>query len=132
LKNDVRRHCYVRIRGKNTLAHQLSQIVSATSEIFKTLTMSLVQDARPVPVIVGRKVSRMINLDVVLGNIDSEVRFAVVQNEKVPNGVAIHGRYLGGVGLTMFEWLHVPGFLETIVRCEAIRMRIREAMVAWF
>ena len=115
------------------MAHQLSQIVSATSEIFKTLTMSLVQDARPVPVIVGRKVSRMINLDVVLGNIDSEVRFAVVQNEKVPNGVAIHGRYLGGVGLTMFEWLHVPGFLETtIVRCEAIRMRIREAMVAWF
>ena len=57
-----------------------------------------------------------------------------MQNEKVPpNGVAIHGRYLGGgVGLTMFEWLHVPGFLETIVRCEAIRMRIREAMVAWF
>jgi hypothetical protein len=27
---------------------------------------------------------------------------------------------------------YVPGFLETIVRCEAIRMRIREAMVAWF
>jgi hypothetical protein len=26
--------------------------------------------------------------------------------------------------------MHVSGFLETIVRCEAIRMRIREAMVA--
>jgi hypothetical protein len=43
-----------------------------------------VQDASPVPVCVLRKVSRGINLDVVLGNLDSEVRFAVLQNKKFP------------------------------------------------
>jgi hypothetical protein len=28
----------------------------------------------------------------------------VVERVEVPNGVAVHGRYLGGVGLTMFKW----------------------------
>jgi hypothetical protein len=51
------------------------------------------------PFCVLRKVSRGINLDVVLGNLDSEVRFAVLQNDIVPNGVAIHGRYERGTSV---------------------------------
>jgi hypothetical protein len=35
-----------------------------------------------------------------------------MEHEKSPNGRALHGRYLGGVGLTMFEWFHLPRFLE--------------------
>jgi hypothetical protein len=54
-----------------------------------------------------------------------------MRNEQVPNGVGIDGRYLGGAGLTMWEWLHVPGFLEVAIRNEAIRIRIREALRAW-
>jgi hypothetical protein len=54
-----------------------------------------------------------------------------MENEEVPNGVCIDGRYRGGVGLTMFEWLHVPGFLEVAIRNEAIRIRIRQALAAW-
>jgi hypothetical protein len=73
-----------------------------------------------------RNTSRGINLDVVLGNLDSEVRFAVLQNDIVSNGIAIHGRYaskvyLGGVGLAVFEWLHVPGFLEAIIDRSPLR-----------
>jgi hypothetical protein len=51
-----------------------------------------------------------------------------MENEEVPNGVHIDGRYRGGAGLTMFEWLHVPGFLEVAIRNEAIRIRIRQAL----
>jgi hypothetical protein len=39
-----------------------------------------------------------------------------MENEEVPNGVCIDGRYRGGAGLAVFEWLHVPGFLEVASR----------------
>jgi hypothetical protein len=85
-----------------------------------------------VPVYLFRKVSRGVDLGVVLAFLHSEERFVFMENEKCPNGRALHGRYLGGVGLTMFEWLHVPGFLEVVVRCERTRRRIREALRAWW
>jgi hypothetical protein len=108
-KPRVRKHCYVRIRGRNALAHQLWQIGLATSAIFHTRTSALVAGARAVPVYLFRKVSRGVNLGVVLAFLHSEERFVFMENEKCPNGRALHGRYLGGVGQTMFEWLHVPG-----------------------
>jgi hypothetical protein len=70
-------------------------------------------------------------LDVVLQFLPTDVRFMFMENEQVPNGVCIDGRYFGGAGLTMLEWLHVPGFLEVVVRNEAIRLRIVQALRAW-
>ena len=70
-------------------------------------------------------------MDVVLQFLPTDVRFVFLENEAVPNGWGVDGRYLGDAGLTMLEWLHVPGFLEVVVRNEAIRLRIVQALRAW-
>jgi hypothetical protein len=70
-------------------------------------------------------------LSTVFQFVESEARFVFMQNEQVPNGMTIDGRYLSGPGLTMWECLHVLDFLEVAIRNEAIRIRIQEALRAW-
>jgi hypothetical protein len=121
----------MRIRGNNPLAFQLEQIASGTEQIFADYIETLHAGVRAVPVFVFRKFSRGLTLSMIMQFVESEARFVYMQNEKVPNGRTIDGRYLGGAGLTMWEWLHVPGFLEVAIRNEAIRIRLREALKAW-
>ena len=106
----------MRIRGATELSLQLEMIAIGTSLIFEEFVERIVPGARAVPMFVCRTPSRLFNLDVVIRFFKSDARFVFTDNEQVPNGVTTDGRYRGGIGLTMFQWLHVPGFLEIVIR----------------